>query len=171
MGRQEAQKQARRGTGVAEIEDVRRLGERAHADAVNGPSAITARRHRCAKRIHGSGGRQYILALEQAGNFGPANRERAQHQSTMRDRFVSRDSNRAGKRPAGSRNGLGRLAARRGDLGHAKMGLGNLESTVASAPRPAHIVRPNGAATPIYLRNFAFDRVTTLWQWRAEDLC
>jgi hypothetical protein len=52
-----------------------------------------------------------------------------------------------------------------------KWGLGNLKNTVAAAPRSAHIVRPNGAAIPIYLRNFAFDRVTTLWQWRAEDLC
>jgi hypothetical protein len=39
------------------------------------------------------------------------------------------------------------------------------ENAVAVTPSAAHIGTPHGAASLIYFRNFAFDRLGTLWQW------
>jgi hypothetical protein len=43
------------------------------------------------------------------------------------------------------------------------------ENAVAVTPSAAHIGNPHGAASLIYFRNFAFDRVGTLWQCRAGE--
>jgi hypothetical protein len=43
-----------------------------------------------------------------------------------------------------------------------------LGKAVVAAPPATHIAGPNGAIPSIWFRNFAFDRVGTLWQCRAE---
>ena len=59
--------------------------------------------NRCAQRPHGSSGRQDIFAFKQAGNPGCPDRQRRQHQSTVRDRFVAGNSDSSGQ----SGNGVG----------------------------------------------------------------
>ena len=44
-----------------------------------------------------------------------------------------------------------------------------MENAVAVASSAAHIGMPGGAAYLIYFGNFAFDRVGTLWQCRADE--
>jgi len=42
------------------------------------------------------------------------------------------------------------------------------ENAVVAEGPATHIAAPNGADLSVYFRNFAFDRVGTLWQCRAE---
>ena len=67
VGRQDAEEEPRRGAGIAEIEQIFGLGEPADPDAVD---QSTGRRRRAStlapERVQRRGGRQHVLAFEQA---------------------------------------------------------------------------------------------------------
>ena len=103
MGREDAEQQSRRGPGIAEVEQILRLGKTADPDPVDSPAAIVGARRMGAERIHRRRGGEHILAFEQAGDLGPADRQRAQHQRAMRDRLVARHADFARERGRGTR--------------------------------------------------------------------
>ena len=54
-----------------------------------------------AECAHGGGGAQHVLAFQQAGDAGLADRQGAEHQRAMADGFVARDRDAAGERRRG----------------------------------------------------------------------
>ncbi len=83
MGSEDAEEEPCRGPGIAEIEQILRLGKPSDPDAVHSPPAIVGWHGMRAERIYGCGGRQHILTLEQARDLRPTHRQRTQHQRTM----------------------------------------------------------------------------------------
>src|SRR5882672_8322028 len=57
--------------------------------------ALDHRTHRPQRRR----GREYILAFEETGDLGTADRKRPKHQCTVRNRLVARHPDRTGQRP------------------------------------------------------------------------
>ena len=94
---------------------------------------------------------QHVLAFEQAGDLGAADRERAQHQRAVRDRFVARHPDRAGER---------RLRARAGQ----RRGAGESDRRASTCVRemPSHALAgaadpgPYAAATRTHARRLCF---------------
>src|SRR6516162_9823291 len=119
---EDPEEKARRGSRIAEIEQVFRLGEGTDPDTVDGPSTapliLGGGSHGRAKRAQRSSGREHVLALEQARNFGPADSERTQHQCAVRDRFISGDANLAGEWVYGQGSGQWRRRLGGDGLGH-----------------------------------------------------
>ena len=114
--RQDAEQQPRRGAGIAEIEDVLRLGEAADADAVARSQMPSLPRSTAApKRAQRRGGREHVLAFEQPRDLGAADGERAQHQRAVRDRFVAGHSHGiAGQRPGRAGDAADAVSRRNG---------------------------------------------------------
>ena len=109
MRGEHAEEQPRRCAGVAEVEQVFRLGEGANAYAVDRTPVIPAPDHTCAQRIQRGSGSEHVVTFEQTRNLRPPDRKRAEHQRTMRDRFVARNTHRAGERATTTRRGRCRL--------------------------------------------------------------
>ena len=78
-----------------------RLDQAADAAARDPPRAIGVMRDLGTESPHRGGGAQYILAFQQAGDTGLANRQRAEHQRPMADRLVARNADAAGERRRG----------------------------------------------------------------------
>ena len=75
---------------------------RTRADAAYRPGKLTGPLHPGAQRPHRFGGIEHVLALEQAGNPGFADRQRAEDQGTVRNRLVAGNANFSGQGPAGA---------------------------------------------------------------------
>src|SRR5262245_4858154 len=101
--------QAAAGAGIAEVEGAIGLAQAADADAVNAPSAFAGALDRGAQRPHGLCGVDDVLALEQPGDARLADRERAEDQGAVRDRFVTGHAHAAleGARTARGERGWG----------------------------------------------------------------
>ena len=81
-----------------------RRAEAADADAVDAPGALAGPLDRGAQRPHGLGGVDHVLAFEQPGDAGLADRERAEDQGAVRDRLVAGHAHAAlERRPSGAR--------------------------------------------------------------------
>ncbi len=109
------------GAGIAEIERPGRLGKAADADAMNPPGTVRQTLQRGAERPHRLGGVQHVLALQQAGNQGFADRQGRQDQSPVGNRFVARYADAAGQRAALAGGKRGRSGG--GGHGTAVLGL------------------------------------------------
>ena len=94
-----AHRQPAAGSGVAEIERRRRLGEAADADAPHPPGPLAGALDDGAERLHGVGGADGVLALQHAGDAGFADRQRAEDQGAQRNRLVAGHAHAAGQRP------------------------------------------------------------------------
>ena len=79
------------------------LGEAAHADAVNPPRAVVAALDLGAERADRPRGAHHVVAFEEPGDLGFADRERAEHQRPVRDRLVAGHARLAAKRTGGVR--------------------------------------------------------------------
>ena len=95
-----AEHQTAAGARVAEIEGRGRLGETAGADALDGPGALPGPDRNGAHRPHGAGRMQNVLAFEQTGDFGLADRQGAEDQRALRNRFIPRYLQAAAQRAA-----------------------------------------------------------------------
>src|SRR5262249_57489350 len=80
------------GAGIAEVEHAGRFAKACDADAVNAPCAFGHALDLGAQRTHRLAGVEYVLAFEQAGYAGLADRERAEHDAAVRDRLLARPS-------------------------------------------------------------------------------
>ena len=100
-GRHRAHDQPHAGAGVAVVDDVLRLPEAADADALDPPLAGPEPLDRRAEGPHRPAGVDHVLALEQAGDPGLADRQRAEDQRPVRDRLVARHLGASAERPAG----------------------------------------------------------------------
>ena len=89
MRRENPEQEPRRSAGIAEIDDIRSLGEAAEADTVHDPTPIRLAHDVGAHRAQRRGGRQHILAFQETADLGAADRESAKHQRAVRDRFVA----------------------------------------------------------------------------------
>src|SRR6185312_2709725 len=72
--------------------------EAADADATDNPRKISRPLDLGAECPHGFGGIQHVLALQQAGHPGLADRKRTQDQGAVRDRLVAGDADGAAQR-------------------------------------------------------------------------
>ena len=72
----------------------------ADPDAAHPPGAVVAASDLRAQGAHRVGGAVDVLAFQQAGNGGLADRQRAQNERPMRDRFIARHPDTAGQRAA-----------------------------------------------------------------------
>ena len=90
------------GAGIAEIERILRFGKATHPNAIDLPRELAGPFDPRAQRLHRFGGIEDVLALEQAGNAGFADRKCAQDQRPVRDRLVAGDADFAGQGPAGA---------------------------------------------------------------------
>src|SRR5206468_1053004 len=63
--------------------------EAAHAHAMNAPCAFAGALETRAQRAHCVGGVDHVLAFEQSGYAGLPDRERAEDEGAVRDRFVA----------------------------------------------------------------------------------
>ena len=95
MRRQQPDQEPGRGARVAEVENTVGLGEPADANAGDPPCSVVVTAAGDAKRIERGGGRHHVLALEQAGDRGLADRHGGDHQRAVRDRFVAGNPYRA----------------------------------------------------------------------------
>ena len=79
----------------------------ADADTVNAPGALAGPLDGRAQRPHGLGGVDHVLAFQQPGDAGLADRERAEDQGAVRDRLVAGHAHAAleGARAAGGERG------------------------------------------------------------------
>src|SRR5262249_41481676 len=104
-----AHDQAAAGAGIAEVEHALRRAEAADADAVHTPLAFAHALDRGAQRAHRLGGVEHVLAFEQPGYAGFPDRERAEDEGAVRDRFVAGDARAALQRAraAGGEGGFG----------------------------------------------------------------
>ena len=91
------------GAGIAEIERAARHAKASDPHAANMPGAIVAPFDRGAERAHGVGGVEDVLAFEQTGDCRLTNRERAEDERAVGDRFVARHADGAHKRRAAAR--------------------------------------------------------------------
>ena len=113
MRREDAEQEPRRGAGIAEIDDIRGLGEAAEPDPVDDPAPVRLALDAGAHRAQRRGGRQHILAFQQPADLGAADRECAEHQRAVRDRFVAGHGDPSRQRLAGraAASACGRAAA------------------------------------------------------------
>src|SRR5262245_17394337 len=111
--------QAAAGAGIAEIEHAMRFAEAADADAVNAPCACGHALDLGAQRAHRLAGVDHVLAFEQPGYAGFPDRERAEDEGAVRDRFVAGRARAAleGARAAGGERGFGGVVHGRTRLG------------------------------------------------------
>jgi len=108
MGGEDAEKEPRCGSGIAEIQQILRLDKPADPDAVHRPPAFADWGSMGAQRIDRCCGGQHVLTFEKARDLGPTNRKRSHHQRAMRDRLIAGNSDSAAKRHAGPFRGQGR---------------------------------------------------------------
>src|SRR5262249_54765698 len=99
--------EAAAGAGIAEVEHALRRAEAADADAVNAPLAFAHALDRGAQRTHRLAGVEDILAFEQPRYAGFPDRERAEDEAAVRDRFVAGGACAAFQRAGGARGGGG----------------------------------------------------------------
>ena len=78
------------GAGVSEIEHILGLRKTTHTHPTHSPPPLALLGKIGAKISHSASGVEDIFGLEQAGNSGFADRERAQDQGTMRHGLVAR---------------------------------------------------------------------------------
>src|SRR6185312_7741872 len=90
------------GAGIAEIERNSWLREAGHADTLDDPGEITPPLDARTERAHRFGGIEHVLALEQPGNSGFADRERAQDQGPVRNGLVAGNTHLAAQRATGA---------------------------------------------------------------------
>ena len=95
MGSKDTEEESRRGSGITEIEQIIRLGERADSDPVHRPPPVAGSCSVSAERVERGGGRQHVLALQQTRDFGSSDGERSEHQRAMGNRLIAGNSNRA----------------------------------------------------------------------------
>lgn len=95
MASEDAQQQPCRSPGIAEIEDLFRLGEPARAHAVDPPHARGVADERDTERAQRAGGSEHVLAFEQPLDPALADCERGEHERSMRDRLVAGDAGAA----------------------------------------------------------------------------
>ena len=81
--------QARAGAGIAEIQHMGRLQQRAQPHALHVPASIAEPRHRGAQRFAGLTRAQNIIAFQQTGDFGGADTQQSEDQGAVRDALVS----------------------------------------------------------------------------------
>src|SRR5262249_29473620 len=81
--------EAAAGAGIAEVEHANGRAEAADADAMDAPGPFTRAFDLGPERTHSIGGVEHVLAFEQPGDAGLADRERAEDQRPVRDRFVA----------------------------------------------------------------------------------
>jgi hypothetical protein len=96
MSRQKPHQQPHAGPGVAEVQDLLRLSKAADAHT---PSPPGSRRLAAQLDTHPpqrSGGREHVLAFEQAVDPALAYSHGGQHQGTVRDRLVAGQRRRTG---------------------------------------------------------------------------
>jgi len=98
VGREDAEEEPRRGSGVAEIDDIIGLCKTAEPDPVDQPAAVFGADDPGAHRAQRGRGCQHVLAFEEPRYLGAADGERAEHQRAVRNRFVARHPDRAGQR-------------------------------------------------------------------------
>ncbi len=93
--------------------------EAADADAVHAPGAFAGALDRGAQRAHGLAGVEHVLAFEQAGDAGLADRQRAEDQGAVRDRLVAGHAHAALERAraAGGQRGWSGVVHVRARLG------------------------------------------------------
>ena len=103
MRRQDPEQQSCRGPGIAEVEQIVRLGKTTDPDTVDNPSPMLGASRMGAERIHRCRGGEHILAFEQTGDLGPADRKRTEHQSAMRNRLIAWNTDFARERGRGTR--------------------------------------------------------------------
>ena len=89
--------------------------EAADADAVDAPGALAGPLDRGTQRPHGLAGIDHVLALEQPGDAGLADRECAENEGAVRDRLVAGHLHAAPERPGAARN-----ERRRGGVVHGR---------------------------------------------------
>ena len=116
-GRHRAHYQPHTCAGIAAVNHIGGFGKATHAHALHAPRAGAVVRDGRAKGLHRLGGIQHILAFQQAGDGGFANRHGPEDQSAVADRLVARHSSRAFER-AGFVGGhrLGGAVGRHGKL-------------------------------------------------------
>ena len=102
------------GPGIAEIQRRFRLTKSADADPVHAPLAFAVRSTRRAERAHCFGGVEDVLAFKQACDPGFADRQRAENQGPVRDRFVAGHAQPALEWPGAVRCKRGRRALAHG---------------------------------------------------------
>ena len=78
------------GAGIAEIDDALRLEQAARAEPADAPGRVASALDRRPEGAHGGGRCHDVGALEQAGDAGLADGQRAEHQRAVRDRLVAR---------------------------------------------------------------------------------
>jgi hypothetical protein len=107
------------GAGIAEVEHALRRAKAADADAVNAPRAFRHAFDRGAQRAHRLAGVEHVFAFEQPGYAGFPDRERAEDEGAVRDRFVAGHARAAleGARAARGERGFGGVVHGRARLG------------------------------------------------------
>ena len=98
-----AHQQPRTRAGIAHIQHILGLAERANTAADDAPNAGILALCLGPQRPHGCGAAQHIFAFQQAVNLRFAHGERADHQRAVRNRFVARHARAAIERSCGSR--------------------------------------------------------------------
>src|SRR5215472_14456948 len=98
-----AHDEAAASAGITEIEHAIGRAKAADADAVDAPRPFAGAFEVGAERTHGVGGVEHVLAFEQPGDAGLADRERAEDHRSVRDRFVARDARAALERARAAR--------------------------------------------------------------------
>ena len=148
-----AHHQARARAGIAEIEDVRRIGEAAEADADDAPASLAEALHRGAEGLGRRGRAQDVVAFEQALDAGLADAEQSQDHRPVGDRLVARRPQRALEGEAGrGGEGLGRRIVGHGQDFSAARGPGSMirlyDRPVITQAGPRHPSRPGPERSP-----------------------
>ena len=114
MAGEDAGKEPGRSAGVAELEHIGRLAAAADAETAHTPQTrFPLMRDLGPQCPEGRGGRQYVLALEQAAHRRLAQGQGAQHEGAMGRRFIARRPHAALQSPHRMGDKLGRMSAER----------------------------------------------------------
>ena len=159
VGRQHAEQQPRRGAGIAEIEHVLGLAERRRPRRRRPASARPPSRSTPAPIARSAAAVASTSSpSSRPGDLGAADRQRAEHQRPVRDRFVAGHRDRAGERRLRAASRSARSGRRRGrcGIGH-RIRLANAGACASCRSRRRRPIcgLPNGAAS-------AVDRCATL---------
>ncbi len=98
----DAHHQARAGAGIAEIENLGWFAQAADADALHAPGAGPVMMDDGAECAGRCGRAHHVLAFEQAGDLGLADRQEAEDHRPVRDRLVAGHADAALQRPPGA---------------------------------------------------------------------